>query len=106
MLAQTFNELPLDEGLKPVVELYQKDEDGMKEILVNLALDVKFRAKLKSLLPHKIIVMANGQDVPGSDFLREISNEVKYKVQKREVLYSQRNSWIVRLNACLFSNFR
>ena len=87
LFPQVVNELLIEESLKPLIEAYQKEETGIKEVLINLAQDQTFKVKLKSFLAHKFPVMAKGQDVEGLNFLRDIIGTKKYKIQK-QVFYS------------------
>ena len=87
LFPQVVNELLIEESIKPLIEAYQKEETGIKEVLTNLAQDQTFKVKLKSFLAHKFPVMAKGQDLEGLNYLREIMGSKKFKIQK-QVFYS------------------
>jgi len=87
LFPQVVNELLIEESIKPLLEAYQKEDPGIKEVLTNLAQDQTFKVKLKSFLAHRFPVMAKGQDLEGLNYLKEMMGSKKFKIQK-QVFYS------------------
>jgi len=72
LVAHILSELAPNEGIKHLIEAYQAQKFGLKELLSNLCQDLSFRVKLKGSIPHKLVLMGQGKDLHEFDFINEI----------------------------------
>jgi hypothetical protein len=70
LTSNVLSELAPDEGIKQLIEAYDRDKDEMRDILRNLCQDINFRIKLKGSMPHRIILGGEGKDKFEHEFLR------------------------------------
>ena len=86
LTANILSELSPDEGIKQLVEAYDRDKDEVKEILRNLCQDISFRTKLKGSMPHRIVLMGEGRDKFEYDFLKKAPDGNIEPPDKRRLL--------------------